>query len=220
MARSIHAVPAALLAIAAAVSACSDRKAPSEDGFRTALEPIVRDAFCRPLDVPQLVPEGADENAVFPVTVSANLSALGIRSDRAAVAMLDEAAQAGLLTRTASEVPAKLRGTGESPERQAVIAYAPTQRGAAYFRPVERKATKAMVTLSAVCAAKGEVVDVIRWSEPVDFGGRRVSQVTYLYRGVDPIPLMSAAERAQIAQPQERTVALAPESDGWRPAAR
>ena len=61
---------------------------------------------------------------------------------------------------------------------------------------------------------------MVRWSEPTDFGGRRVSQVTYTYRGVDPIPVMPPAEQARMAEPKERTKAFELQSDGWRPMAR
>jgi hypothetical protein len=85
---------------------------------------------------------------------------------------------------------------------------------------VERKATNAMVSVPSFCLAKGEMVDVVRWTEPTDFAGRRVSQVTYTYHGVEPIPVMPPAEQARIAEPKEATMPFELKSDGWRPRAR
>jgi len=51
-------------------------------------------------------------------------------------------------------------------------------------------------------------------------GSSRVSQVTYTYHGVDPIPVMPPAEQARIAEPKESTMPFELRSDGWRPLAR
>ena len=61
---------------------------------------------------------------------------------------------------------------------------------------------------------------LVRWTEPTDFAGHRVSQVTYTYHGVDPIPVMPPAEQARIAEPKESTMPFELQSDGWRPMPR
>lgn len=73
-----------------------------------------------------------------------------------------------------------------------------------------------MLPFPAVCAAKGEIVDVVRWTEPADFGGRRISQVTYRFKGVEPLSIVPDKDKARMAQPREATLPLVLESDGWR----
>ena len=51
-------------------------------------------------------------------------------------------------------------------------------------------------------------------TEPTDFAGHRVSQVTYTYRGVDPIPVMPPEEQTRISQPKEATMPFELQSDG------
>lgn len=102
--------------------------------------------------------------------------------------------------------------------RQPTLSYAPTERGAKWFRDIERSmgGGRKERFASACGAASGEVVDVVRWTEPADTFGQRISQVTYTYRGVDPLPLGPAEERAALAKPIERTVPMMLASDGWR----
>lgn len=215
-------MPAAVLLLAAAggLSGCGDSKAPSKEAFATALEPVVRDVFCHPIDVMPYEAEGEAGDAVFPVVTSPKRELAGPGSDGRSMAMLDAVASVGLVTRTEVEKPARWKGSDRPFEHQRLIAYAPTDKGAPYFRAVERKATNAMVAVPSFCLAKGEVVDVVRWSEPTDFGGRRVSQVTYTYHGVDPIPVMPPAEQARMAEPKEATASFELQSDGWRPMPR
>jgi hypothetical protein len=134
--------------------------------------------------------------------------------------MLDAAAGAGLVTRTTFEKPVRWRGSDRPFVRQQLIAYAPTGKGEPYFRAVDRTATDRTVAVPSFCTAKGEVVDVIRWSDPVDLGGHRVSRVTYGFHGVDPLPVMPEAERTRMAEPREATVPLELHSDGWHPMRR
>ncbi|MBD8546024.1 hypothetical protein [Sphingomonas sp. CFBP 8760] len=208
------------LAAASGLSGCGDSKAPSKDAFATALDPVVRDVFCHPIDVMRYEVEGETAGTGFPIVTSLKRTVAGPGSDGKSVAMLDGLAGIGLVTRTTFEKPARWSGSNDAFVRQPLISYAPTPKGAPYLHTVERRATNAMVSVPSFCLAKGQVVDVIRWSEPSDFGGRRVSQVTYTYRGVDPIPLMPPAEQARMAEPQERTKAFELQSDGWLPMAR
>ena len=209
-----------LLAAAAGLAACSSPESPSKDAFATALAPVVRDVYCRPVDVMPYEVEGETASSGLPVVTSPNPNAAGPGSDGAAVKALDALAGVGLVTRTAFEKPARWSGSDAPFVRQALVSYAPTGNGEPYLRLVERKATKGMVSVPSFCSAKGEVVDVVRWSEPSDIGGRRMSQVTYTYHGVDPIPVMPPVERARLAEPKERTAPFELTSDGWRPIAR
>jgi hypothetical protein len=207
-----------LMALAGSLVGCSDPKAASEKNFRAALEPVVRDVFCLPIDVMSFEIEGQGEKTMFPVVTSPERTMFGAGADGKSVAMLDAAAGEGLVTRTTFEKPARWEGSDRPFVRQPLIAYAPTEKGAPFLRAIERKATKGSVTVPAFCTARGEVVHVVRWSEPVDFGGRRTSSVTYRYRAVDPLPVIPQAERARMAEPREATKSLVLASDGWRPA--
>lgn len=220
MSKPMHSSAALMLLAVGGMAGCGDSKAPSKEVFRARLEPLVRDVYCHSIDVMPFDVEGQDGKAVFPVVTSTKRAMAGPGSDGRSVAMLDAVAGVGLVTRTEFEKPARWSGTDRPFERQRLIAYAPTEKGAPYLRAVQRKATVGMVTVPSFCLAKGEVVDVVRWSEPVDFGGRRVSQVTYTYHGVDPIPVMPKSEQTAMAQPKEATATFELQSDGWRPMSR
>ena len=208
-----------LLVAAGGLAACGDPKAPSGEAFAKALVPIVRDAYCRPVDVMPYEVEGGTAGSGLPIVTSPRPSVAGPGSDGTAVQALDALASVGLATRTTFDKPA--RWTANRPfVRQPLVSYAPTAKGEPYLRLVERKATTGMVSAPSFCSARGEVVDVVRWSEPADLGGRRISQVIYTYHGVDPIPIMPPSEQARLAQPKERTTPFELTSDGWRPIAR
>lgn len=214
-------MPAGLLLLVAAggLAACGDPKSPSKEAFAAALAPVVRDAYCRPIDVMPYEVEGETAGSGIPVVTSPTPSLAGPGSDGAAVKALDALADVGLVTRTTLEKPA--RWSADRPfVRQPLVSYAPTAKGEPYLRLVEHKATTGMVSVPSFCSARGEVVDVVRWSEPSDFGGRRTSQVTYTYHGVEPIPIMPPAEQARLAEPKERTTPFELTSDGSRPIAR
>ncbi len=207
---------AALFAISLAASGCSDHKGASDANFRGALEPVVSDAFCQTIDLPIMVADGRTDDAVFPLTVPAKRPMFGSATYESMVAMLDDASRAGFLKRTAAEMPVKERGVSLPASRQAVVTYAPTDKAAPYFRAVDRKTGVGMLPFPAVCAAKGEIVDVVRWTEPADFGGRRVSQLTYRFKGVEPLSIVPDKDKARMAQPKEATLPVVLESDGWR----
>lgn len=210
-------------AICLVAAGCSDPRSASEDNFRKALEPMVADAFCTTIRAAILVPDGRIGDAVFPLTVAtteAPGAAWDPTYDRSSVGMLDEAARGDLLTRTEGEQAVRERGSERSAVRRHTATYAPTASGAPFFRAVERRTGSGMLPFPAVCGARGEIVDIVRWTEPADVFGQRISQVTYTSRGVDPYPLWSEADRAAAAKPVERTVPLALASDGWRPMPR
>lgn len=207
---------AALVAISLVASGCSDSKGASDANFRAVLKPVVRDAFCQTIDLPIMVADGRTDSAVFPLTVPARPPMFGSTTYASMIAMLDDASRAGFLMRTAAEMPVKERGVSLPASRQPVVTYAPTDKAAPYFRSVDRKTGVGMLPFPAVCAAKGELVDVVRWSEPVDLGGRRVSQVTYRFRGVEPLSIVPDKDKARMAEPKEATLPMVLESDGWR----
>jgi hypothetical protein len=209
-----------LVATVGALSGCGDAKAPSKAAFAAALEPVVSDVFCHPIDVMRYEVEGEPAGSGFPVVTSPKPTMAGPGSDGKAVAMLDGLAGVGLVTRTTFEKPARWSGSTNAFVRQPLISYAPTPKGASYLHMVERKATNALVAVPSFCLANGEVVDVVRWTEPTNFAGHRVSQVTYTYRGVEPIPVMPPAEQARIAEPKEASMPFELQSDGWRPMPR
>ncbi|APX67574.1 hypothetical protein V3I01_06230 [Sphingomonas sp. gentR] len=209
-----------LFAAVGSLNGCGQSKAPSKEAFATVLEPVVRDVFCHPIDVMRYEVEGEPGGSGFPIVTSPKPPMAGPGSDGKAVAMLDGLAGVGLVTRMTFEKPARWSGSDNAFVRQPLISYAPKPKGAPYLHTVERKATNAMVAVPSFCMAKGEVVDVVRWSEPTDFAGHQVSQVTYTYRGVDPIPVMPPADQARIAEPKEATMPFELQSDGWQPAPR
>lgn len=220
MSRSSMSAAVLLFATATGLSGCGQSKAPSKEAFAAALDPVIRDVFCHPIDVMRYEVEGESGGSGFPIVTSPKPTMAGPGSDGKAVAMLDAAAAAGFVTRTTVEKPARWRGSDNAFVRQPLISYAPTEKGAPYLHTVERKGTSAMVAVPSFCMARGEVVDVVRWTEPTDFADHRVSRVTYTYRGVDPIPVMPPAEQAQMAEPKEATMPFELQSDGWRPMAR
>ncbi len=221
MSRSTSMSAAVLLfAAVGSLSGCGQSKAPSKEAFAAALDPMVRDVFCHPIDVMRYEVEGEPGGSGFPIVTSPKPTMAGPGSDGKAIAMLDGLAGVGLVTRTTFEKSARWSGSTNAFVRQPLISYAPTEKGAPYLHTVERKATNATVVVPSFCMAKGEVVDVVRWTEPTDFAGHRVSQVTYTYRGVDPIPVMPPSEQARIAEPKEATMPFELQSDGWRSMAR
>lgn len=221
MSRSTYMSAVVLLsATVGTLSGCGQSKATSKEVFAAALEPVVRDVFCHPIDVMRYEVEGEPGGSGFPIVTSPKPTLAGPGSDGKAVAMLEGLAHVGLVTRTTFEKPARWSGATKAFVRQPLISYAPTPKGAPYLHTVERKATSGMVSVPSFCLAKGEVVDVVRWIEPTDFAGHRVSQVTYTYHGVDPIPVMPPEEQTRISQPKEATMPFEMQSDGWRPMPR
>lgn len=209
------------LVVAATVSGCNDPKKPSAEAFRPALEAQVRDRFCSAIDVMPYEIEGEGGDAPFPIVTSPRRGMTGPGSDGMSVAMLDAFAQAGLATRTAFEKPARWEGASDrSFVRQPLLSYTPTEKGAAYLRTIEHQATRERVAVPSFCVAKGELVDVVRWTKPVGVPGRMMSRVTYTYRGVDPVSFMSASDREVMARPKEAVADFELQSDGWRPMTR
>lgn len=202
-----HTLPSLTGTVAAvlALSACSDTKTPNDVDFRKALEPVMRDIFCRTIPIQRM---SLNDNLTqpFPIIVPVAPVEGADPDDARSRTLVEEAARDGLLTRTELNAPAKRADFTLPLTRQALISYTPTDRSKAYFRPVEAKTSSGMRAFPGVCAAKGDIVDVVRWTEPADALGRTVSQVTFTYRGVEPLPGLPENVRSKITQPEERTV--------------
>lgn len=165
--------------------------------------------------------EGECGDAAFPIVTSPKRGMAGPGSDGRSVAMLNALAQAGLATRTVSEKPARWKGAeGDSFVRQPLLSYAPTEKGAAYLRTFEHQATREKVDVPSFCLAKGEVVEVVRWTDPVDLPGSTLSRVTYRYRATDPAPFLPDAESAEVSRTREGTTAFGFDGGTWRPITR
>lgn len=196
--------------------ACSDAQAPTDANFRKALEPIVKDAFCRTIDVDAMVAAGQDENAAIPIVVSPKPpGTYGAGEERAAIAGLDEFARTGLLVRTEADAMAKRRGVSEEPDRHRLVSYAPTPKGEPYFRSLEWRTKTNHGVSPAVCAARAELVEIVRWTDPAELMGRTMTRVTYRYRGIDPIVGAPGDLKVALARPKERTTTLVLNNDGW-----
>jgi len=214
-------VPARAVALVAAVlviAGCSDLRAANEANFRRVLEPVAREAYCRTVNVGLLAAPGTAADAgPWPLTVAAEPPPVGY--DRMERPRLDEAVRAGLLTRTAARLNATGVGSDQPARAQDVVTYAPTEAGRRYMVAVAGRTMGGVAaSFPAICDALGEVTAVVRWTEPADAFGRRVSRVTYRYRGTDPRPGLPTGQVAQVGTEQERTLALGLTGDGWRPA--
>ena len=130
MSRSTSMSAAVLLfATVGGLSGCGQSKAPSKATFAAALEPVVRDVFCHPIDVMRYEVEGETAGSGFPIVTSPKPAIAGPGSDGKAVAMLDGLANVGLVTRTTFEKPARWSGATNAFVRQPLISYAPTPKG-------------------------------------------------------------------------------------------
>lgn len=213
-------ITAAILA-AMPLAACSDPKAANEANFRKAIEPLVRDRFCRSIDdVDRMQVGNADEVTAWPLIVPVVPFQSHEPGGKAARALLEEAAREGLLDRRTETIVGRRVGYTEQPASREVIVYTPTDKGEVVFRPIERKAMSGMRTVPGACAAKAEVTEIVRWTDPADAFGATVSQVTYRYRGTDVGPVVPADQRTGFEEPKEATVTLVRSSDGWQPVGR
>lgn len=219
-------VPGRVVAITAvaALAACSDPHVANEATFRRAVEPLVRDRFCRVVDgVDRLQTAAAPasgEAPAWPLIVPASPSTASRQAGKLARAMLDEAAGAGLLDRRTETLSVRRVGYDEAASPRPVVLYRPTSEGAAIFRPVERETPSGIRVFPGACAGRAEVTEIVRWTEPTDALGATISQVTYRYRATDLTPLVPENERSAMEASKEATVTLVRASDGWRPAER
>ena len=101
----------------------------------------------------------------------------------------------------------------------ALVVYTPTNAGKAVFRPVEREAADhRMHAYPEMCAGRGRIDKVVRWTEPAEMFGQTVSQVTYRHSATHVPASMPADVRATITRPQKATATLIKTNDGWQPA--
>ena len=206
---------AGLLVVPAALAGCSDVKAPNAANFRKAIEPIVVDSYCLLPQFTRLVQKDGTGSEGFPVFLTAKSSDFDPGRDGRAT--LEDAVRTGLAKKTEVQIVAKHAGSADAPVRQAAIRYEPTAAGASHLRPVKAMTVgHTEATFAGVCGGKGELVDIVRWTEPADVLGQRVTQVTYTQKGTDPIAGLPAAGAAALEKVQQRTVPLMLASDGWR----
>ena len=205
------------LAVVLSAGGCSDPKAANEANFRKALEPAVHDRFCGGVYAERLAVPPEDGTEAWPVRVPLQaLKGMG-DFDKAARALLEQGARDGLLTRKVQVISAKRVGTfGGPPAVQPVISYTPTSKGSEVFRPAGGDPSKNRKPHAAVCAAKAEIVDVVRWTNPGDMFGQTVTLVTYHVQGTDVYASAPTDLRKGVDQPREETTALVRTSDGWR----
>lgn len=210
---------AALFALPAVLSGCSDPKAANAANFRKVIEPIVADSYCALPQLTRLVQQDGEGGEGFPMFLTAKTS--DFDPGRTGRGLMEQAVRMGLVKGTEVEIVAKHAGSAEAPSRLSAIRYEPTAAGAGHLRPVTA-ATQGggRMTFAGFCAARGELVSIERWTEPADLFGQHVTRVTYVQKGSDPIAEASDADRATLGKPQERTVPLVLASDGWHPMPR
>lgn len=206
-----------LVATASSVLAgCSDPKKASEDNFRSAIEPMVADAFCRPLAVTQyrLTEKPSEDAPAYPVILGAAAPQYVSSSETQMRNMLEAAAKEGLLTRTEKTEPAVSGFSSEPLKPTQLITYQPTEKGKDIFRGVAGK--RGGSERPNVCFGRGKVDEVVRWTEPADALGQTMTQVTYTYSGSN-FPDDTPKEMVeQASKPKEAKVMLVKMSDGWQ----
>lgn len=206
---------AAVLIAATTVSACSDPKAASEANFRKVLGPAVADSYCQVLIANKLRISDEPNQPAWPLIVSPPMPRT-TDSDATERAVLDAGVAAGQLTRTVGMGMAKSDYASGPMTRQAIVSYTPTSRGRERFRSSARGKPPAVANYPTVCAANGEIVKVIRWTDPQPTAfGMTISQVTYQYHGVDIDPSVPVDQHAKIEAPVEAMNVLTLANDGW-----
>ncbi len=207
----------ALLAVSVSVSACSDPKEASRDNFRAIIEPVVKNAFCRQISIPQyrLTEEYTDDAPAFPLIIGAAPPQWGGASETEMRSMLEAATKEGLLTRTAKTAPAVYGSSSDALKPTQLIIYEPTDKGKDVFRGVGGKRAGSPERPN-VCFGEGKVDDIVRWTEPADAFGQTLTQVTYTYSGKNFPDSAPKEITEQASKPKEARIALVKMSDGWQ----
>jgi hypothetical protein len=207
----------ALLAASVSMGACSDPKEASEDNFRAIIEPVVKNAFCRQISIPQyrLTEKYTDDAPAFPLIIGATPPQWGGSTETEMRSMLEAATKQGLLTRTAKTAPAVYGSSSDALKPAQLITYEPTDKGKDVFRGVGGKRTGSPERPS-VCFGEGKVDDIVRWTEPADAFGQTMTQVTYTYSGKNFPDSVPKEMIEQASKPKEATIGLIKMSDGWQ----
>lgn len=204
-------VPALWAGLAAALAVgCSDPKAPSEDNFARALKPALeRHPYCVLAEVLSWPSPVTTEHPAF-------------RSPTR-IAQLDALAQAGLLRSEPRVVdtgrPVRdlliselLQGARHETVKDTVTDYHWTEAGDAALGD------------RGLCFGTPYLEKVVRWTEPAEFMGAQVSEVTYSF-SVHDVPNWAShpaihtalpAVATAVAGPQEGKATLVLTNDGWR----
>jgi hypothetical protein len=201
--------PALCAAVVAVLSAgCSDPKAPTEDNFSVALESALAQRPMCFLAEAKRWPSPASTEHPFIRARETQLTAL---------------ANAGLL-RSESRVvdtgrPVRdlliselLRGDRVATVKDTVTDYHWTETG------------QAALSERGLCYGTAKLQDVVRWTEPAEFMGGKMTQVTYTYTiGNRPAWAETSAFRsafrevaAQLDRASEGTATLVLTNEGWR----
>lgn len=206
----------ALLAAFVLSSGCSDPHSATAANFKRAIEPMMRDAFCRPIGGSRLVLTAAGDDAIWPLAKRAGGSADLAFDEIYAQRRLDAAAVAGLLTRTERTTAARQAGGSDPLTQRRIVIYDVTDKGQPYYRETPTKIAGELTPWPSECTATGELIEIVRWTDPADAFGMTLSQVTVRYRGVDIAGSVSPSDRAAIGRPREERITLARANDGWR----
>ncbi len=210
-----YVLPSVMLACAS-LAACSDPKAVSEDNFRAAIEPTVKDAFCRQVGLPRyrLTEKAVNDLSAFPLVIAATPSQWSGSSETAMRTMLDAAANEGLLTRTAKTELAATEFSSDPLKPTPVLVFEPTSKGKNVFRGVGGK--RGGAEQPNVCLGDGKVDQIVRWTEPGDAFGQTMTQVTYTYSATNLADDLPKEMIEQASKPREAKVTLVKMSDGWQ----
>lgn len=185
-----------------ALNGCLNGTAANEANFRKALAPLVKDRFCRRIQVAR-VDTGSDPQP-YPIVIPAK--PVPYADDEKTRAVLEQAAAGGALTRKKVTVPDR---QGKQVD---AWSYSPTATGAPVFRTV----TNDKRSYAAFCMGTGKIDKIVRWTEPADAFERTVTEVTYTYSATD-LPDGAPAEAvATVTKPQQTTTMLMLANDGWQ----
>lgn len=85
------------------------------------------------------------------------------------------------------------------------------------FRAVDLKVQNGnMRPFAHLCLGDGKVDEIVRWTEPADMFGQKLTQVTYRYSATNLPATLPADDRRQLETPQEAKATLVQTSDGWQ----
>ncbi|PTM45496.1 hypothetical protein C8J24_1717 [Sphingomonas aerolata] len=204
------------LIISANLSACSDPKAASKDNFQDAIEPVVKNAFCRPLPIAQyrLTEKASEDVPAFPIVIGAVAEQWAGSTENQVRSMLEAAAKEGFLERTEKTTPAAY-GSSDALKPTHVVSYEPSNKGKGMFRGIAGKRAGSPERPN-VCAGDGKIDEIVRWTEPADAFGQTMTQVTYTYSGTNFVEGAPKEMIAAASKPKEATITLVKMSDGWQ----
>ena len=171
----------------ATLAGCSDPKKPSNANFEKAINAwIEKNPPCIALprgDLP-VAEEGeekSDQAYLQRIDASPGTTPYAMEAKQKQRVPFEALVGAGLLTQKATTIKQKALFGGAETEKSA-IEYSLTDAGrAALAKNPERSAW----TLSKLCYGTSKVAEIVRYTEPADIMGMRVSQVNYRYQVTD-----------------------------------